>query len=1413
MPVFNNVLAGAAGQGGAGDYTIERSLRFDDAATSELVRLPSSGGDRRTFTISFWLKRTKIGATQMLLQTGDTYNDLFRLYFDGNDKFRFHGYNGSSYIFDYISTARFRDVGAWGHYVVSIDTNAASGQRVKAYFNGEQITDWDTSNEPYQQYQTGWNAPINQRIGREYTSTYGNYYNFNGYVAEFHNVDGQALDPTNFGEFSADTGVWNPIKYSGSHGTNGFHLDFANASDLGNDASGSNNFTATNFTGSLPVISSPNRPTWNSISNWTVSNSSYDADYSGSGYTGIQATLSASTTYHFYLTFKDTSGSYGGWYFTDSSSAPSNTVPNELGSNSFGLRTGHTSAGTHGSYATANGTSNGQSQYTLTALQSSGSTEHSVEFVVNTTVGKVWARKLGDANWVGGGDPSNSSSTASFLILTGAQYFGYMGYSSGTTADFATEAGSPSDIDSLLDSPTNYDDGTNIGGNYATLNPLESALTGINNGNLNSGPSGSAGWKICTSTMAVSSGRWYWEGFTDTTAASTQGWQFGFCQIGPSSLTTPYGAGKWSHQDGVVYYEGSSANISPTTVANDIIAYALDMDAGTCKLYVNNSLKHTFTGITGTITPFVGSYNNPTVTVNFGQRSYTYAPPSGYKPLCTQSFDDPLITDPSTAFDTKLWTGNGSALQVGGPKPSENATVVGGTLSNAGNAFNGSGANWATLAATNTSTAASVDFAVNLTGITRIEAAFDSPSGSGDTRGRYNGANAGNTRTGTGSGYSDIYNGSAITVTSVGFAINQNGTSGTSSDILSRFRITDSSGTRFIVDGTGDPYSFSPDLVFTKQRNSTGFPALFDTTRGVHNALRPHSTGGNYTDTGLLTAFNSDGFSIGSAGDINGNNSTYVGWAWDAGDLVTNSAYNQSAVWSSGTYSGTTPGAGYEVANAFNGSNSPGDSFGAGKIWGFFPGSGTLTLPTPITLTSSSTVEFYTWHNTSSSGNITVTCSNGSVVVTPVNNANIASTTVSNPYSTFGASITAITVNSSGSDWTALAGIVIDGKLLVDAGVIPIGGLNSSVYDQSQRWRDYLTSTQSFATNYGKEKAFDGTFTADGGLATLGVVTFTPPAMTVTSLEVNVYSDLTLTLPDGTNVSVTGVATNDVYRTVNIGSGFSFTGSNSITFTPNTGGYVYIDKIKINGKELVDDDVTVTNVPSIASTCRANPTAGFSITSWVGTGSAGSIGHGLQKKPELIITKVYSSNYNDNWPVYHPSYGAGTYTYFNSNIAAPASYLGFFNGVEPTSSVFTVGTANSDNTKDLIAYCISPVDGYSAVGSYEGNGSADGPFVFTGMRPRWILLKNVDSGGVGYDWLIYDTERDTYNVGYQFLCPNTNNKELRREGDTSDKTDRYIDILSNGFKIRNSNANYNGNGNTHIYAAFAENPFKYARAR
>jgi hypothetical protein len=121
----------------------------------------------------------------------------------------------------------------------------------------------------------------------------------------------------------------------------------------------------------------------------------------------------------------------------------------------------------------------------------------------------------------------------------------------------------------------------------------------------------------------------------------------------------------------------------------------------------------------------------------------------------------------------------------------------------------------------------------------------------------------------------------------------------------------------------------------------------------------------------------------------------------------------------------------------------------------------------------------------------------------------------------------------------------------------------------------------------------------------------------------------------------------------------------------------------------------------------------------------------------------------------------------------------------------------------MIAYCFTPVAGYSSFGSYTGNGSTDGPFVFTGMRPRWIMFKRSDASS---SWRIHDTERETYNPHDSLLFPNENSAETTNSV-------YNVDILSNGFKVRNTNSNFNASGGTYLYACFCEHPFKTARAR
>ena len=224
---------------------------------------------------------------------------------------------------------------------------------------------------------------------------------------------------------------------------------------------------------------------------------------------------------------------------------------------------------------------------------------------------------------------------------------------------------------------------------------------------------------------------------------------------------------------------------------------------------------------------------------------------------------------------------------------------------------------------------------------------------------------------------------------------------------------------------------------------------------------------------------------------------------------------------------------------------------------------------------------------------------------------------------------------------------------------------------------------------------------------------------------------------------------------------------------------------------------------SITSTVSVNASSGFSVVTYTGTGANATVGHGLGVAPSMIITKRRSGA-TENWGVYHISTGSTAGLFLNLTDASLTNST-FWNNTSPTSSVFSVGSGSSTNpSAPVVAYCWSEITGFSKFGSYTGNGSTDGPFVYTNFRPRWIMIKNSSAAGNG--WVIMDSYRDTYNQTTYTLYPNSSGAE-------TNNTTYSIDILSNGFKVRASDPAINGSSNSLIYAAFAENPFKNALAR
>jgi hypothetical protein len=262
--------------------------------------------------------------------------------------------------------------------------------------------------------------------------------------------------------------------------------------------------------------------------------------------------------------------------------------------------------------------------------------------------------------------------------------------------------------------------------------------------------------------------------------------------------------------------------------------------------------------------------------------------------------------------------------------------------------------------------------------------------------------------------------------------------------------------------------------------------------------------------------------------------------------------------------------------------------------------------------------------------------------------------------------------------------------------------------------------------------------------------------------------------------------------------GFTVTAGSTDDYYTNNSGEAYVAwQWKANGTGSSNTQ------GSITSTVSANTTAGFSVVTYTGNGSNATIGHGLGVAPSMIIRKARNASLQSNWYVYHQSSSANGALFLNLTDAYFAS-ANYWNNTAPTSTVFSVGSATNVLNDTWVAYCFAQVAGYSAFGSYTGNASTDGPFVFTGFRPRFIMTKNASASGS--NWSIQDTSRPGYNVTDNRLFPNSADAE-------TSNGDGLIDINSNGFKIRTSHFGMNGSGNTIIYMAFAESPFKFSLAR
>ena len=386
--------------------TIANACRFDDGSSDSLQRTPSSAGNRRTWTWSGWVKRADSGSFTSIFGTDATnqqsgYSGLFG--FQSTDEIFF----GQGDINTRITNRKFRDFSAWYHFVVALDTTqATASDRVKIYVNGVQETSFSTSTDPSQNFQFQFNNNVVQSIGCDVNNSGARNF-FGGYIAEVVFVDGQQLLPTSFGAFNPVTNIWEPIAYAGTYGTNGFRLDFADSSALGNDVSGNDNdFTVNNLT-SVDQASdtcSNNFATLNPLDNSSVTLSEGNLKASCPSPSGCRSTIAVeSGKWYVEVKYTETASFCG---VVDISQIVTSTSTSSV--TLFGGSSGQPELFLNGS---------AQSDYSSAGTLSAGDI---IQIALDKDNNNVYFGKNG--SWFGGTNWTESSPTTAHALSSGSSY-------------------------------------------------------------------------------------------------------------------------------------------------------------------------------------------------------------------------------------------------------------------------------------------------------------------------------------------------------------------------------------------------------------------------------------------------------------------------------------------------------------------------------------------------------------------------------------------------------------------------------------------------------------------------------------------------------------------------------------------------------------------------------------------------------------------------------------------------------------------------------------------------------------------------------------------------------------------------------------------------------------------------------
>jgi len=658
MSVLSNtgIRAGASGAGG-GDYQIEKSLRFNDDDSAYLKREFDATGNQKTFTVSFWMKKctTTLDSRYLFTTEFTTGSYYFQLTSNSN---QLQVYNkGASANVNVKLNNVFRDPAAWYHIVLKVDTTQGGDEsnRLKIYVNGVHETDYEDDDFPAEDYTFSMLANKDKLVGAaNFNDSIQGYYD--GYIAEFHYIDGTALDADSFGETNADTGQWVPIEYTGgSYGTNGFHLNFSNTSDLGEDSSGNDNdWTANNLTADPGVATT------------LFDGEVFSDDVTGSG------TFSGTRTKDkmFVADRTDASDMYA--YVANSSTStwikwtPNTSIPDTA----------------HNGYVWISG--GGNDGY--------GCNDKTI--YINDSVETVQATRFPDSAAVVRWYKFTVTGTFTSLKVEGAHpRINAVSFQAEPDwanthivdgEDHMSHGVQSTDVDVSTDSPTTFDDEGNGTGNYCTLNPLASALT-LSDGNLKATQAANATHKKAYGTFGMKTGAWYWEVTKHTDQSQGGGGTYQSLGLGVTNVANMVLTGfptddnhfTYLHEAALYYDDGTNPTSTPAVDvpggdehSAGVWMFAFDFDNG--KGWVGKDGTWFKPGGTGgnpatgadpiftnfesgaTFCPMIHIYPACSVTANFGATGFAHTPPTGFKALNTFNLDDPTIAISNKHFDLAI---------------------------------------------------------------------------------------------------------------------------------------------------------------------------------------------------------------------------------------------------------------------------------------------------------------------------------------------------------------------------------------------------------------------------------------------------------------------------------------------------------------------------------------------------------------------------------------------------------------------------------------------------------------------------------------------------------------------------------------------------------------------------------------